>query len=196
MYDTDIEIQPAKAPYFAVGHDKRGKTTEHWHFKAMAPAAGLRSTTGDLLLFLKANLEIGDDDLSQALAQVQQPRIDVPNHKTGRETRGAYGWFVSLLSEESNLPINWINGGTGGFRSFMAFNRDRTIGIVILSNSANPVDNMGFKILEHLVKSGSRKFVLHQPVSDIFWSDRFDANINHHMTDRNVKSLSYGSNIE
>jgi hypothetical protein len=64
----------------------------------------------------------------------------------------------------------------------MAFNRDRTIGIVILSNSANPVDKMGFKILEHLVKSGSRKFVLHQPVNDIFWSDRFDLNVNHHLT--------------
>jgi CubicO group peptidase (beta-lactamase class C family) len=163
MYNTDVEIQPSKSPYFAVGHNKRGKATEHWHFKGMAPAAGLRSSAGDLLLFLQANLSIGEDDLSQALAQVQQPRIDVPKHKTGRETMGAYGWFVSILSEESNLPINWINGGTGGFRSFMAFNRDRNIGIVILSNSANPVDKMGFKILEHLVKAGKQKFVMNVP---------------------------------
>ena len=63
-----------------------------------------------------------------------------------------YGWFVSILSEESNLPVNWIGGGTGGFRSFMAFNKDKDMAVVILSNSANSVKEMGFEILEYLAK--------------------------------------------
>ncbi len=163
MYDTDIEITPGESTRFATGHNRRGKVTEHWHFDALAPAAGLRSTVGDLLRFLHANLEVGEDDLSQAFAQVQQPRIDVPKHKTGRETMGGYGWFVSILSEETNLPVTWINGGTGGFRSFIAFNRDRNIAIVILSNSANAVDKMGFRILDHLVKTSAHKFVYYEP---------------------------------
>lgn len=160
MYDTGMEIPPGKSNRFAAGHDRRGKITGHWHFEAMAPAAGLRSTAGDLLRFLEANLSLGDDSLSQAFVQVQQPRIDVPKHKTGRVTMGAYGWFVSILSEESNLPVNWISGGTGGFRSFLAFNRDRNIAIVVLSNSANPVDQIGFDILEYLVERKDQKFVI------------------------------------
>ena len=68
-----------------------------------------------------------------------------------------YGWFVSILSEESNLPVNWMSGGTGGFRSFMAFNKDRNMAIVILSNSANPVEEMGFEILEYLAKITNQK---------------------------------------
>ncbi|MCB0687150.1 MAG: beta-lactamase family protein [Saprospiraceae bacterium] len=160
MFDTDIEVPASKSNRFAGGHDRKGKLTEHWHYEAMAPAAGLRSTAGDMLRFLRANLELGEDPISEAFRQVQQPRIDVPKHKTGRFTMGAYGWFVSLLSEKSNLPITWINGGTGGFRSFMAFNRDRNIAIVILSNSANSVDKIGFEILEHLVEQKDHRFVI------------------------------------
>jgi CubicO group peptidase (beta-lactamase class C family) len=161
MYDTDTKIAPKDAIRFAVGHNTKGKVTEHWHHEGMAPAIGLRSTAGDLLRFLQANLQIQEDGLSQAFAQVQQPRIDVPKHKTGKETMGAYGWFVSILSEDSNLPVTWINGGTGGFRSFMALNHDRNIAIVILSNSANPVDKMGFELIEHLVKRSDLKLVYH-----------------------------------
>ncbi|MCB0664984.1 MAG: beta-lactamase family protein [Saprospiraceae bacterium] len=160
MYDTGIEVPINKATRFAAGHDRKGRITDHWHYDAMAPAAGLRSTAGDLLRLLRANLDLDNNAIGDALAQVQQPRIDVPKHKTGRETMGGYGWFISILSEETNLPVNWINGGTGGFRSFVAFNRDRNIGIVILSNSANAVDKMGFKILEHLVQRKDQKFVI------------------------------------
>lgn len=160
MDDTGLDVSTYKSTRFAAGHNRRGKLTEHWHFDGMAPAAGLRSTAGDLTRFLRANLELGEDPVSNAFAQVQQPRVDVPRHKTGRYTMGAYGWFVSILSEDSNLPVNWINGATGGFRSFIAFNRDRKVGIVILSNSANAVDDMGFRILEHLIQKKDQKFVI------------------------------------
>ncbi len=159
MYDTDTKIAPRDAIRFAIGHTRKGKVTEHWHHEGMAPAIGLRSTAGDLLRFLQANLQIEEDALSQAFAQVQQPRIDVPKHRNGKETMGAYGWFVSILSEDSNLPVTWINGGTGGFRSFMALNHDRNIAIVILSNSANPVDKIGFELIEHLVNKSDHKLV-------------------------------------
>jgi len=152
MRDTYLEIRPEDSYRFASGHSRRGKPVEHWHFDGMAPAGGLRSTAGDLLRFLDANLEEGEAPMQRAFRQVHQARIDVPKHKNKRETMAGYGWFVSILSEESNLPVNWIGGGTGGFRSFMAFNKDKDMAVVILSNSANSVKEMGFEILEYLAK--------------------------------------------
>jgi hypothetical protein len=46
--------------------------------------------------------------------------------------------------------VIWINGGTGGFRTFIGFIKDSKTAIVVLSNSARSVDKVGFKILEIL----------------------------------------------
>jgi len=59
-----------------------------------------------------------------------------------------YGWLISTLNEQTNQPVIWANGGTGGFRSFIGMVKDTETGIVILSNSANSVDEMAFEILE------------------------------------------------
>ena len=160
MHDTGVDIMPEDSYRFADGHRKTGKVTEHWHFDAMAPAGGLRSTAADLARFLNANLDDRESTLQGAFIQVHQPRIDVPRHRNRRETMAGYGWFVSVLNDESNLPVTWISGATGGFRSFMAFNKDVNIAIVILSNSANPVDKMGFEILEHLVSKKNDGFTM------------------------------------
>lgn len=49
----------------------------------------------------------------------------------------------------------WHNGGTGGFRSFVAFHRGTNTGIVLLANShdAEAVDRVGFAVLTELVVS-------------------------------------------
>lgn len=70
--------------------------------------------------------------------------------KYRRRTWGAYGWFVSTLNENTNQPVVWQNGATGGYRSFIGFVKDTKIGIFILSNSGNNVEEMGFEILEIL----------------------------------------------
>ena len=64
-----------------------------------------------------------------------------------------YGWFTSTLNEATNLPVQWVNGGTGGFRTFIGFNKDTQSGVVVLSNSANEVDELGFLFLEGLVST-------------------------------------------
>ena len=42
----------------------------------------------------------------------------------------------------------WHNGGTGGYRSFIGFNKKKRQGVVVLSNSANSIDDLGFHLLE------------------------------------------------
>jgi len=45
--------------------------------------------------------------------------------------------------------IIWHNGGTGGYHAFMGFDAKKQFGIIVLSNSANDIDDIG----RHLVDS-------------------------------------------
>jgi hypothetical protein len=41
----------------------------------------------------------------------------------------------------------WHNGGTAGYLSFAGYNAARRVAVVVLSNSALPVDDIGFHLL-------------------------------------------------
>lgn len=143
-------VPNAQKHRLAPPHYSNGKAAENWEFDAMMPAAGLVSSGKDLLEFVHANLSTKNQAFADAFAQVQQSRIDMSERKYRRRTWGAYGWFVSTLNENTNQPVVWQNGATGGYRSFIGFVKDTKIGIVILSNSGNNVEEMGFEILEIL----------------------------------------------
>ncbi len=48
----------------------------------------------------------------------------------------------------TNREIIWHNGGTGGFHSFVGFDKNKRIGVVVLSNSTNDIDDIGLHLLE------------------------------------------------
>lgn len=54
---------------------------------------------------------------------------------------------------------HWHNGGTGGFRSFIAIHRETNSGIALLANShdAESLDRVGFAVLTELVRSKSAR---------------------------------------
>jgi len=58
----------------------------------------------------------------------------------------ALGWHIQQTKNAQRLL--WHNGGTGGFRSFLAFNEQAQQSVVVLSNAENPVDDIGFHILD------------------------------------------------
>ncbi len=147
LTDTRLAPDAAQRQRLAPGHNYRGRSVAPWSFHAMAPAAGLKSSASDLLRFLAANLNSGDTALDAILEQTQQSRVDVSFPGWHRHTTAAYGWLVSLLSEESNLPITWINGGTAGYRAFIGFSKDSQIALVALANSAQAVDELAWEIL-------------------------------------------------
>ena len=159
LKDTRITLSPTQANRLAIGHSRKGDQVDPWHFKSMAPALGLKSSANDLSSFVIANLSTNIPSLEDAFAHVQQSQIATNEKKLGRFGHMGYGWYTSRLNEATNLPIQWINGGTGGFRSFIGFNKDTQTGVVILSNSANDVDELGFLFLEGLVKVKNRRIV-------------------------------------
>jgi D-alanyl-D-alanine-carboxypeptidase/D-alanyl-D-alanine-endopeptidase len=143
LADTGIEIADDSSDRFADGHNRRGRSVPHWHLGAVAGAGGLRSTVNDLLRFLDLQLTAPATPLARAARATHASRAT-----RGRLEQGL-GW-VSLPLRGDARRMLWHNGGTGGFRSFLGFVPDTSLGVVVLSNSARSVDAIGFRILESI----------------------------------------------
>lgn len=151
MPDTRLRLNLEQAARRAPGYDYRGRPAPPWTFDAMAPAAGLNSTADDLLRFLSANLQRGSQPLEEAFETVRQARFDISFPGWERPTSAGYGWLISRIGVHNNLPVAWINGGTGGYRAWMGLNTDTRTALVVLSNSAQPVDELAWLIMDMLV---------------------------------------------
>jgi serine-type D-Ala-D-Ala carboxypeptidase/endopeptidase len=152
MKDTRLALSADQESRLAPGHDPRGRRIGRRNMAGMAPAAGLKSSLQDMLIFLRANIHTDDKKLASTFEQVHQARIDVRFPGVSKNTQAGYGWIISLLSEQSNLPVVWINGGANGSRAFIGFNKDKNMGVVLLSNSPGPVTELGFQMLRAMIE--------------------------------------------
>ena len=145
MEDTRIKLLPQQETRLATGHNAKGQATAPWNFQGMAPAAGIKSSAFDLVQFLQVNLKPGNvlSEGAALLAQQSMAAIHFPGRP--HDTMAAYGWLVT--TDAANRVVHWINGGTAGFRAFMGFDRNRQIGVVVLSNSADDVTELGMSII-------------------------------------------------
>ena len=143
MADTSIAVPEQKRERFAQGHSRRGKPVSHWDLPSLAGAGALRSTVADLMRFLDAQTGDAPPGLGEAMRETQKPRA----------TRGALsvglGWF-SLPIKGLDRRVVWHDGGTGGFRSVAGFVEGGETAVVVLSNSARPVDQTGLDIARSL----------------------------------------------
>ena len=51
--------------------------------------------------------------------------------------RIGWAWFIT---NKGAPQLTWHNGGTGGYRSYLGFDRESGGGIIVLNDSANDVD--------------------------------------------------------
>ena len=97
-----------------------------------------------MLKFLKANIG-GDSRLSPAFAKTHKQVADIGGDGIAK------GWHIDKLHGVLILldNITWHNGGTGGFRSYIAFAPDRKRGVVVLANQASEsdFDEMAIRIM-------------------------------------------------
>ncbi len=143
MDSTGIHLTADERARLAPGHTVTLDPASNWDMPTLAGAGALRSTAHDLLLFLSANLGFTRTPLAAAMeferTAVRRP-TGVPNLQV------ALAWHI--LDHNGN-GIVWHNGGTGGYRSWVGFDLKKRIGVVVLSNSANGVDDIG----QHLIDS-------------------------------------------
>ncbi len=136
MTTSGTAFTDAMRAHLAPGHDTMGQPAKNWDLDALAGAGAIRSSGADMLRYLKANIGVDPSPLTAAMKLAQQPRSDLP--KTGR---------IGLAWMTTPQGIVWHNGGTGGYRSFLGFTADGRHGVVILTNTAVEVDDLGFATL-------------------------------------------------
>jgi serine-type D-Ala-D-Ala carboxypeptidase/endopeptidase len=142
MNSTRIKLSTELQKRMATGHDQAGETAMNWEIPTLAGAGALRSTTNDMLHFVAANLGLIKSDLSPAMQKTHLVRnlTGVNNLEIG------LGWHVL---HTYGTEIVWHNGGTGGYHSFIGFDKRKRVGVVVLSNSSNSIDDIGMHLLEN-----------------------------------------------
>ena len=142
MKDTRIELSDDQQSRLAAGHTTGGKRTSPWDFASLEGCGALRSTVNDMLIFASANLGLQESSLQPAFKMSQQPRLE-----TTRQGRHAGLCWMCENTDDPKRAIRWHNGGTGGYRSLVAFDLDRKSAVVVLSNSAHSVDSLALEVL-------------------------------------------------
>ncbi|MCH2046524.1 MAG: serine hydrolase [Saprospiraceae bacterium] len=120
-----------------------GTEYSYWHFTGTSRyAGGIISCTKDLINYLKYQQE------NHPLFQSDSIYDMIPTGSTALgENKLFYkqGWLI--FRPEEQTEILWHNGGTGGFTSFVGYNKKTKLAVVVLSNSLSWINDIGFKIV-------------------------------------------------
>jgi D-alanyl-D-alanine-carboxypeptidase/D-alanyl-D-alanine-endopeptidase len=112
----------------AQGHLPNRQPTPAWEFRTeVAGVGGVRATLDDMVRYVQGQLGAAPEPLAAALALSQQPV------NPGAQPAMAMNWMLAQLNGRT-----WHahEGGTGGFSSFVAFDRAAGRGVVVLSDTA------------------------------------------------------------
>lgn len=119
-----------------------GRRVDAWTLGSYAPSGSVRSTPADMATWAAALLEEGAPGMAAL-----DPRWPVEEGLTI-----GYGWHVS---EIDGTTITWHNGGTGGFASMLALDRESGRAAIVLHDTATSVDAVAVQLLG-LQGGGSR----------------------------------------
>jgi len=140
LTDTRISLTPSMRDRLAQGHLSNLKPASNWDLPTLAGAGALRSTANDLLKFMKATcLTVSGAPLRPAIDMLLQTRrpTDAAISEVG------LGVFVRSANGDE---IVWKDGMTGGYACFAGFSTRLRSGAVVLSNTANSVNDVGFHL--------------------------------------------------
>ncbi|HEY1170519.1 MAG TPA: serine hydrolase [Verrucomicrobiae bacterium] len=140
MANTSITLSKEAQRKLATGHSKMGGAVSNWDLPTMAGAGALRSSVNDMLKFVSANMKLDNASLKAAFEMSHKAQREV-----GGGTKIGLGWHIYT---RYGAEITWHNGGTGGYRSFAGFDKQRQRGVVVLSNTENDIDDIGLHLLE------------------------------------------------
>ncbi len=123
--DTRITLDDDHEARLAPGHAD-GARVSAWNFDALAGCGALRSTSADVLDFALAAMNPPDSAIGRSLNATKAPRFTLPDgQKVG------LGWHIAL-----DGATRWHDGGTGGYSSFVAFNRPMDTAVVVIANGS------------------------------------------------------------
>lgn len=140
MENTTITLNEDQTNILAQGYNENGKPNPVWEDRVLTGAGSFISNAEDVCKFIKANFDAKRSEISESLVKTHEKLF---NGKTG------LGWhhnsrFWNFITGEEG--VIWHNGASGGYRSFIAVNKNAKSGVIILSNSTNDVTVLGTKL--------------------------------------------------
>lgn len=142
MDDSSVSVTKDLSK-LARGRDADGQAEPPWDFKVMDAAGAVRAPIKDAMLWVAANMDPPAGEMGKSIAFAQKPLHAADGGQI------AYGWHVGKSG------MIWHNGQTGGHHAFMAFRRDKRVGVVILAGTATMlVDQLGLSIMAELTGEG------------------------------------------
>lgn len=128
MAASGIALTPAMRARAVDGRTADGEVVPWWDMPTLAGAGALRSSLHDMMRFLEANLQPPDSPLGRAITLSHGPRFRV----NAALSVGLH-WHRSTFRGDT---LVWHNGGTGGFRTILAWNPATRTGAVLLGSSS------------------------------------------------------------
>ena len=139
LRDTHLAWSDVERTRLAPPHSPTGPG-QNWDLGAFAPAGSLTSTTRDLSRYVQAQLGLVTTPLAAALAETHRPRVP------GGAATSQVGLAWQIQTRDT-ATVHWHNGGTGGYRSYVAFDLAAKTGVVVLTNHARGVEALGNSLL-------------------------------------------------
>jgi CubicO group peptidase (beta-lactamase class C family) len=145
MDSTQITLPPELKSRLARGHWNDGTPSEHLKLQVQAPAGSLLSTANDLLKFLSANLGFAQSHLTPLMKEMQVIR----HNDSPRFGKTAMPWLDERMYNPPGSELLAHGGGGFGNLAFVAFDKTRRRGVVVLTNQmkVNPT-GIGWTILQ------------------------------------------------
>ena len=127
LKDTVVTLSAQQQGRFITGHDADHHVAHAWDLDAMAGAGAIRSTAGDMLSYLQAQLHPENaGKLAEAIRDSHQLRADV-----APGMRIALAWMY-----KTDEAAYFHNGATGGYSSFAFFTPKADCGVIVLVNTS------------------------------------------------------------
>jgi len=103
----------------------------YWHMTGTAAAGGLKSCLADMIRYARVQLNAtGVSAFEEAVLTCQSPTVQI----NGKDFFGL-GWEFFHTSDGKRITVK--DGGTGGFTSFIAFDREENRAVVALFNNSS-----------------------------------------------------------
>jgi CubicO group peptidase (beta-lactamase class C family) len=154
MNETYVAKRPTRV-HLAQGHLPNGLPAIPWDFHPdMAGVGGVRATLPDMLRYLEGELGTRDSAITPALARTQEQVANVGGHRMGMN------WILSTVNGHTLILHE---GGTGGYSSFVGFDRAAKRAVVLLSDTAltsvGGLGQLGLHLLNSSRSAGAPRIV-------------------------------------
>ncbi len=127
LADTVVKLSADQQRRFLQGYDQKHRPVHAWDLDALAGAGAIRSTAGDMLTYLEANLHPGKHAaLSGAIAS---------SHRLHESADQGAQIALAWLYQGTDNGTYWHSGATAGFTSYAFFNPRADCAAVVLMNS-------------------------------------------------------------